>query len=317
MGAVGTLNSGAPTNHSAFRGEASHNGVGRRVFSDPDRPEVLYTDFDVDAYARDARGRIPVDQAAVATDPPDPITAADLAFLWRLDSAGLSETRAILSSWTGNEARITAFIATWSFERMWLGWAVRDILTAVGDLPEPRNRLRLNARLREVWIERLMPLVVPPISAVAGEVTTVGHMIRMALQEASLRAAYTELLPRLSGEARRVVTEVIERRSTFIDYYHGETAARIARSRGEARSARLALVGWQPLRIVGVPDPDEQRAMGNIFLTPDARARLRDAQQPTLDLLRGIGLRPGTDRDGGPPPRPSPGLLARRRRHGL
>lgn len=317
MGAVGTLNSGAPTNHSAFRGEASHNGVGRRVFSDPDRPEVLFTHFNVDAYAREARGRIPVDEAAVMAEPPDPVTAADLAFLWRLDSAGLSETRAILSSWTGNEARITAFIATWSYERMWLGWAIRDILTTVGDMPEPRNRLQLSARLREVWIERLMPLVVSPVSAIAGEVTTVGHMIRMALQEASLRAAYTELLPRLRGEARRVVAEIIERRATFIDFYHAETSARIARSRGEARSARLALVGWQPLRIVGVPDPDEQRAMGNIFLTPEAQCRLRAAQQPILDLLRGIGLQPGSDRDGGPPPPPSPGLLARRRRHGL
>lgn len=287
----------------------------RRVFSNPSRPEVLYTEFDVGAFTRHARGRIDVNHDAV--DPFDAITAADLAFLWRLDSAGLSETRAILSSWTGNEARITAFIATWAFERMWLGRAVHDLLSAVGEVPEPRGRLHLGARAREVWIERLMPMVAPPVAAVLGEATTSGHMIRMALQEASLRAAYAEMLPRLEGEAHRVVEEVVAQRATFVDFFHQEASARIARSGKEARAARLALIGWEPLRVVGVPDPDEQRALGNIFITADARARLRAAQQPTRDLLRGIGLKSGMDREGGAPPPVSPGLLARRRDHGV
>jgi hypothetical protein len=142
-------------------------------------------------------------------------------------------------------------------------------------------------------------------------------MIRMALQEASLRAAYAEMLPRLDGEARRVVLEIVSRRDTFIDFYQREASARIGRSRRERASARLSLVGWEPLRIVGVPDPDEARALGNIFLTDDAAARLDAAQRPTLDLLDGVGLVPGTDRDGGPAPAPTRGLLARRRRHGL
>jgi hypothetical protein len=288
-----------------------------RVFSDADRPEVLFTGFDVEAYTRDARGRIPVDREAVAAEPFDAVTAADLAFLWRLDSAGLSETRAMLSQWTGNEARITAFIATWSYERMWLGWAIRDLIEAVGERPEPRNRGTFAARMKDVWIDRFAPMVVPPVAAVVGEPFTAGHMIRMALQEASLKAAYVELLPRLRGEARRIVEEVIARRAAFVDFYQREASARIGRSRAEAVAARLALVGWKPLRVTGVPDPDEPRAMGNIFLDGAALQRLRDAQRPALGLLRGIGLEPGTDREGGPPPPPSKGLLARRRHHGV
>ena len=88
-------------------------------------------------------------------------------------------------------------------------------------------------------------------------------------------------------------------------------------ARFRSHPARLALIGWEPLRVAGVPDPDEPRAMGNIFLTDDARARLDDAQRPTLDLLDGVGLVPGTDRDGGPAPAPTRGLFARRKRHGL
>ena len=289
--------------------------VPKRVFSDASRGDVLFTDFDVDAYVHGARGRIVVDAAAVG--PLDDITAADLAFLWRLDSAGLSETRSMLSCWTGNEARVTAFIATWAYERMWLAWALKDVLDALGVRPEPRHRGRLAARLREAWVDRLMPLTVPPIAAAVGEPFTAGHMIRMALQEASLRAAYVEVLPRLDGEAHRVALEIVSRRDAFVDFYHREASARIARSRRERISARLALIGWEPLRVAGVPDPDEPRAMGNIFLTDDARARLDDAQRPTLDLLDGVGLVPGTDRDGGPAPAPTPGQFARRKRHGL
>ncbi|MDF1488565.1 hypothetical protein [Tessaracoccus caeni] len=283
----------------------------------PPQGDTLYTAFNVDAYGRNARGRIAVDQDAVAAQPFDPITAADLAFLWRLDSAGLSETRAMLASWTSNEARITAFIATWSYERMWLGWAVRDLLDAIGPRPEPRSRQRLSARIRDVWVERLMPLVVPPVSAAIGEATSAGHMIRMGLQEVSLQAAYAELLPRLTGEARRVVEEIIERRTAFIDFYRHEASARIARSHAEALSAKLAVMGWQPLRIVGVPDPDEPRALGNIFLGDGAKARLHEAQRPLRDLLRGVGLEPGTGPDGGPPPPPTPGLFSRKTRHGI
>ena len=289
----------------------------RRAYSDASRGDVLYTAFDVDSYVHAARGRIAVDADAVAAAGLDDITAADLAFLWRLDSAGLSDPRSMLSCWTGNEARITAFIATWSYERMWLGWAVKDLLEAAGAPTGLRRRGRLGARLREVWVDRLMPLVVPPVAAVIGEPFTAGHMIRMALQEASLRAAYTELLPRLDGEARRVVEEIAARRAVFVDFYHREASARIARSGAERLSARLALAGWQPLRIVGVPDPDEARALGTIFLTEAAQARLRAAQRPTLDLLDGVGLVPGVDRDGGPPPAPTAGLLTPRRRHGL
>lgn len=288
-----------------------------RVFSDASQPEVLFTDFDVAAYTNDALGRISVDPEAVRADPFDAVTAADLSFMWRLDSAGLSETRSILSAWTGNEARITAFIATWSYERMWLAWAIKDVLEAAGIRLEPRNRQRISARLREAWVDRLMPLTVPWMAAAIGEPFTAGHMIRMALQEASLRAAYAELLGRLAGEAHRVIAEIVERRATFVEFFHLEASARLARSRRERILARAALIGWEPLRIVGVPDPDEPRAMGNIFLSQEARSRLRAAQQPTRELLAGIGLVPGTDHSGGPAPPPTAGLLIRRKRHGV
>lgn len=278
-------------------------------------PAVLFTSFDVAAYTREAAGRIEVDKAAV--DAFDERLAADLSFLWRLDSAGLSETRAVLSSWTGNEARITAFIATWSYERMWLAWAVRDLLTASGVDPQPRIGSSLRARARDLWVERALPIVAPPVTSAIGERSSAGHMLRLALQEAHLQSAYRAVLPRLSGEAARVVSQIVERRDRIIEFFELEASARIARSRGEWLAARCALLGWRPLRIVGVPDPDEDRALASIFAKLPARERLASVDLRIRGLLNGVGLIRGADRDGGPAPAPSPGLFTPRRNRGI
>lgn len=245
---------------------------------------TLYTEFDVAEYTRNSRGRIPVDKAAVyltgeARD--------DLAFLWRLDCAHLAETRALLATWTGNEARITAFVATWAFERLWLAHAARDLLTAPdGELPVPLGRRSLTASLRALYVERGLPIAAPIWTSIAGESVTAGHMARLAVQEAALQAAYLALLPRLDGEARRVVKEIARRRDDMIRFFRLETAARIVRSPQEARMAKLHLRrGWRPLRVVGVADPDEQRALRSIFRTEEDRRRLSEADAPLRQLL--------------------------------
>lgn len=79
-----------------------------RLHLDRDSLRVVTTDFDVAAYTRDARGPIPVDGAVTLTDD----ARLDLAYLWRVEHEALGDMRRMLSSWTGNEARITAFLAT-------------------------------------------------------------------------------------------------------------------------------------------------------------------------------------------------------------
>ena len=202
------------------------------------QPLTLHTEFDVEAYTRGSRGRIKVDKDAVG--PIKGEVRDDLAFLWRLDSAHLSETRALLATWTGNEGRITAFVATWAYERLWLAHAVRDLLIAAAEgLPEPLGRHTLTARIRALYVERGLPIVAPVWTSIVGESVTVGHMARLAIQEGALRAAYLALAPRLDGEARRVVEEVARRRDEMIRFFTLEAKARISRSPQEARMAKL------------------------------------------------------------------------------
>ncbi|MDO5661493.1 MAG: hypothetical protein Q4G40_02250 [Brachybacterium sp.] len=246
---------------------------------------VLRTDYDVGAYARAARGRLPVDADAIVPGGLDVRTRADLAFVHRLDAAGLTEMRAVLSTWTANEARVTAFLATWAYERYWCARAIGDVLDADArdrapgrDPDAPFTRRGPLARVRAATVEGLVPILGPLATVIVGEPLTAGQMARLAVQEASLRAAYRALLPRLDGEARRVVGEVAERRPQMVEFFRVEAAARISRSRAEEISARLHLHRrWRALRVVGVPDPDENRALLSLGIGEEARHELWEA----------------------------------------
>lgn len=263
---------------------------------------VLVTDFDVAAYTRTAPGRLEVDTAALAADPgglEDPALRRDLGFLHRIQSSALAEARAMLSTWTGNEARITAFLATWLYERHWAAAALAEILGATGPMPAPPSPAgaplsprRLGARARALYVERALPVVAPLWTLALGENVTAGHMARLAILEESVAAAHRALLPRSGGEARRVLEALLERSVPAREFFRAEARARVLRSRAEARTARalLALAGpvW---RVVGVADPAEREALASILAAPQARAEVRRAHQEIGRLLPGPPLR--------------------------
>lgn len=258
--------------------------VNGRLFSDADHPTVLRTDFDVPAYLASARGRIAVDTAGIELSQD---TARDLHFLWRLESSALAETRAVLASWSANEARITAFITAWGFERYWMARALRDILEAASapaaapaSASGPaRGWGRLSAKLRGAWVERGLPIFAPVLGGIVKEPLTAGHMARLAIQEDAVQVAENALLPRLEGEAARVLAEVAGRRTEIIRFFRTEAIARITRSRTEALTARVHLARpWAPLRVVGVPEPDEAEALTSLFASSADRRSLRESE---------------------------------------
>ncbi|WP_129660916.1 hypothetical protein [Rothia uropygialis] len=266
------LRSGRPT-----RAEVEHppGHVDGRLFSRKNHPTVLRTDFDVEAYVAGARGRISVDVEAVVLD--DGLVR-DLDFLWKLENAALSETRAMLASWTANEARITAFITAWGYERYWLAHALRELVDSSSSERGPREPRSPATKLRSLWVERALPVVAPVVGNVVKEPITAGHMARMAIQEGALQVAESALIPRLEGEARRVMSELVGRREELLRFFRTEALARITRSRPEALSARAHLTRpWAPLRVVGVPQPDEIEALASIFAHSIDRQKLANS----------------------------------------
>lgn len=259
-----------------------------RLFSNSAHPTVLRTSFDVKAYTQRVRGHLEVPTEGVALDPD---AARDLAYLWRLENAAISETRAVLASWTANEARITAFMATWAVERHWMARAIREVLEAAGRDMGPRAPLSPLAAARGVYVERALPIVAPLLGCVVKETVTAGHMARLAVQEGALRVAGLALLPRLHGAAAEAVAEVTRRREDIVAFYRAEALARTERSRAEALSARLQLGRpWAPLRVVGVPDPDEAAVLASIFAHDCARRDLALSDAAVTGALPGRPL---------------------------
>lgn len=271
---------------------------GHREYSAGNGAQILRTGFDVTAYIHAAPPPISVDADAIratTTDDAAPYQLArlrhDLGFLQRLDASAHSETRTMYSSWTVNEARITAFIATWMWER--LGWShsVRKVRDALPSPPAPSAFLSSNLhheprslpnRMRQTYVDRLLPTIGTVWAIAARERVTAGHMARMAIQEGSLVAAYRALLPRLDTvpEAHRVISEIITRRANAVAFFTEEALARIRRSRAERLVAGAVLaVGGDPLRPAGVRLPGEDRARKSIFSRPEDRAALRASHE--------------------------------------
>lgn len=254
---------------------------------------VLHTDFDVAAYVRRGTARLEVDTALQATEEPlgEDLRLA-LGVLQRLESSALGESRAMLATTTGNEARITAFLATWLVDRFWQSRALRDLLTGdhATDRPRARHHPHPLAALRRLHVDRVQPLLTPVWNVTAGEALPAGHMTRMAIQEASLQAALVAVSRRTSGEARRVLDMVAERHQAAVDFFVAEAIARLTRSRGEAITARALLSFGSPLDGGGLIDPDLRPALAVLGADPRDRAALRRARFEITRLLPGPDL---------------------------
>lgn len=254
---------------------------------------VLRTDVDVAAYVRRGTSRLPVDIAGLAAQAPlgEDVRLA-LGVLQRLEASALAESRAMLATATGNEARITAFLATWLVDRFWQARALRDLLTGnrPGERPRQRHRPGPLHTVRRIHLDRVQPLLSPLWTGLAGEAVAAGHMARMAIQEASLQAGLRALSRRLDGEAHRVTEVVVERHQAATDFFTAEAIARLTRSRREALTARVVLSTGSPLAGGGLPDPDLRPALGVLGASAPDRAALLRARFEITRLLPGPDL---------------------------
>ena len=89
-------------------------------------------EFDVRAFARTAHGslRDDLDLDAVTAAPLPPDVVAALGALAVLEGATMAHLRNVLVTNTHKDARVTAFLVTWAFEKFWIADALRAIVDA-------------------------------------------------------------------------------------------------------------------------------------------------------------------------------------------
>lgn len=263
----------------------------------PDRQHdeslVPAAEFTVREFARTAAGshRDSLDLAAYEREPLDAVTLELVDFLARLERSTMAQLRSVLVTPTHKDARITAFLVTWAYEKYWIADALEAVLSAHPDYvpAESHGPGRLTA-LRRSLADRFEPIRESVVANLIGEDVVAVHTTTGVVDEWTTRAAFEALRDGSANTEFRAMLErllgVKERHGAF---FAAQTRDRLRRSPKAAKLTRkrLARQHW-PL---GAIDEDPQLA-ARFFdaLLPEATVAAIDARVEAYPGLAGLGL---------------------------
>lgn len=258
--------------------------------------------FDVRAYTRD-----PLDLREAPV--PDPVGLAPaaldaVAYLWSVERGALDRVRDVLVTPTHADARVTAFLITWTFEQYALTERLAGVLGANGRPAEPPSDTRWG-RARRVWDERAAPTLAAVHSNLLGADVTSGHMAAGWLDAATtglLHRRLTVLDPGLTELSR--LADALKAR--HLQFYAAEltwrlsvspppatapsleSAGRVGSVAGARRHGRRAAAAWRwPGTRYGHPGP-----AGDVvrhLLGSDSRTGEVRALDTAFSALPGLG----------------------------
>lgn len=257
------------------------------------RSEGRVPAFDLRDFTRTARGshRSGLELARYTVDPLDGDTLELVRLLARLERGALSYLRSVLVTPTHNDARMTAFLVTWAYEKYWLAdalEAIADAHAAQADAPAPSVALRL----RRVWHaldERLEPIRESVVANLIGEDVIAVHCLAGALDEWLMQAAYRRLSETTSHPGlARTLGELLEVKQRHREFFDTQAQQRLETSPAAAKLARRRLrrMAW-PLGSADEPPATLARLLNGLLTGGDLGAIDRQ-----LDAYPGLaGLR--------------------------
>jgi hypothetical protein len=237
--------------------------------------------FDVLAYSADARGSHRAQLTGIGEPLADPLRA-ELRYLRSRLSGTTGWLSLVLVTPTHKNARITAFLSAWAYERHWLADAL-DALTAGAATPAaPPVRIGLRTRFA--------PLVEAVVANVHGPALTAVHMAERAVDGVFVEALVGHAIGQASGPVAadlERLRRVLVRQHSFFTEEAGRLLAASARARRLSRR-RLTARAWP----IGARDDRVGTAAALTALTAaDPRWIQRaDARIAELPGLAGLGI---------------------------
>ncbi|BDZ48012.1 hypothetical protein GCM10025867_02530 [Frondihabitans sucicola] len=200
--------------------------------------------FDIREFTRTAQGnfRAELDLESYATAPLDPSTLELVRYLERLEAATMEHLRNLLVTATHKDARVTAFLVTWAFEKFWMADALDAVLEANGlertkTIPEGTPR-----RSADEAIQRSGPIRRAVAAVGLGAPIVAVHMTTGLIDEWILETAYNRLRESTSSEPLRSTIERIQRiKQRHEQFFADETDWRLRDSARAVRQVRAAL----------------------------------------------------------------------------
>jgi hypothetical protein len=202
------------------------------------------TRFDVREFARTARGnhRETLELAEYAATPLSPESAHMVRYLGRLESATMEHLRNLLVTATHKDARVTAFLVTWAFEKFWIADALDAVLEANGlprfqDTPEGAVRKsRSEAADRRGPIRRAVAAIRLGVPVIAVHTTT------GLIDEWITRAAYLRLSAQSKSAAlASTVAMILDVKKRHQEFFEDESRRRLSEDPRAVKLTRKAL----------------------------------------------------------------------------
>jgi len=186
--------------------------------------------FDVRGFARTAQGnhRETLRLAEFATEPLSAESIRAVRFLARLESGTMEQLRNLLVTATHKDARITAFLVTWAFEKFWIADALDAVLEANGqpkshDAPEGSTR-----RARNESTERRGPIRRAIAGLVQGVPIIGVHVTTGLVDEWVTQAAYDRLdVASASRALSSTIATILAVKARHVAFFDDEARRRL------------------------------------------------------------------------------------------
>lgn len=197
------------------------------------RPPRPAHDFDVRGYARTAVGsrRSLIDAGAFDRRPLADDSVRLLRYLADIERATMQYLRGVLVTPTHKDARVTAFLVTWAYEKYWIADTIDTILAAdgqaVGETAAQRGISHTWRRLRE----RVSPIGQAFVANAIGEDVIAWHMTIGTVDEVFTQSAYRAILVH---DTHPVLAEhvagILETKGRHLDFFGAQANDRLAHS---------------------------------------------------------------------------------------
>ena len=257
----------------------------------PDETAFANTDadFDVREFARTVHGshRSELDLETLAQTRLPADVARLVRVLRDLEHTTMQRMRNLLVTATHKDARVTAFLTSWAFEKFWIADALDVILnTTQGERvedPDPATRHALSERA-----ERRGPVRRAISANFAGPQIVAAHVTVGLVDELLTQIAYRRL-----GEAATalgsIASSILELKDRHVRFLRQETTRRLAVSTKAQRLTSKAITQavW-PVGAIELPASDRVFLTDFVYATPAGRAEI-DTIVDFLATLPGIG----------------------------
>lgn len=244
--------------------------------------------FDVREFARTARGshRGELDLSRVDAAAIDADTARLLRVLRDLESSTMHRMRNLLVTATHKDARVTAFLTTWAFEKFWVADALAAVLEASGHPTDSGDGMRRTTLAERA--DRRGPVLRAIAGNIAGVQLVAAHVTIGLIDEWVTSAAYRrlgELAPSLSS----VVDLVLDIKERHIRFLAQETQRRLAESpRARRLTAKTVRQTAWPVGATERPADDRTLFETLVFGGDEGAARAQEIAA-SIAALPGLG----------------------------